>query len=254
MVIRQSWYPPRTIQPVHEHEAGALTLVVRGGLVEESGRREESAEPLSLVVKPPGTRHSNRFGPDGAHLLQILFDTRHGGPVPGSTWGHWRWIHGGAAARRFLAVLEMSAAATSGHDELASRVVELIAEIMPGPDRETRRTPWAAEATAPVWLREACARLVHDLSSPVRVSELAREAGVHPVSFARAFRRHYGVPATSFARRRRVAAAAGELSRCEHDLADIAYLTGFADQAHFCRVFKSATGLTPARYRALTAS
>jgi AraC-like DNA-binding protein len=34
-------------------------------------------------------------------------------------------------------------------------------------------------------------------------------------------------------------------------LVEVAYDTGFADQAHFSRAFKSAFGLTPTRYRAL---
>ena len=34
-------------------------------------------------------------------------------------------------------------------------------------------------------------------------------------------------------------------------LAEVACDAGFADQAHFTRVFKSAVGLTPTRYRAL---
>ncbi len=36
-------------------------------------------------------------------------------------------------------------------------------------------------------------------------------------------------------------------------LVEVACETGFADQAHFTRAFKSAFGLTPARYRALRA-
>ena len=36
-------------------------------------------------------------------------------------------------------------------------------------------------------------------------------------------------------------------------LAEVADEVGFADQAHFTRVFKAASGLTPARYRALRA-
>ena len=34
-------------------------------------------------------------------------------------------------------------------------------------------------------------------------------------------------------------------------LADVALAAGFADQAHLSRMFKSAVGITPARYRAL---
>jgi AraC-like DNA-binding protein len=38
---------------------------------------------------------------------------------------------------------------------------------------------------------------------------------------------------------------------CGRPLVEVACDAGFADQAHFTRVFKSAFGLTPARYRAL---
>jgi AraC-like DNA-binding protein len=40
---------------------------------------------------------------------------------------------------------------------------------------------------------------------------------------------------------------------CGRALAEVADEVGFADQAHFTRVFKAASGLTPARYRALRA-
>jgi len=42
--------------------------------------------------------------------------------------------------------------------------------------------------------------------------------------------------------------------RRERPLAEIAHEAGFADQAHFTRVFASGFGLTPARYRALRAA
>jgi AraC family transcriptional regulator len=253
MVLRRSWYLPGAIQREHQHYAGSLTLVLRGELVEQARHREETARPLSVVVKPPGTRHANRFGPQGACLLQLQFDPDAAGPAPDWCWGEWRWVHGGEIARRFVSVLAAGEASVDG--ELESRILELIAEVSAAREAE-RGVPGGSSPpeSAPGWLRDARARLALEFATPVRVSELARDAGVHPVSFARAFRRHYGVPATVFARNRRVAAAAEELSQREHDLADIAYLTGFADQAHFCRVFKRATGLTPTRYRALAAS
>ncbi len=37
----------------------------------------------------------------------------------------------------------------------------------------------------------------------------------------------------------------------ERPLVEVAFDAGFADQAHFTRVFKAAFGLAPARYRAL---
>jgi AraC-like DNA-binding protein len=34
----------------------------------------------------------------------------------------------------------------------------------------------------------------------------------------------------------------------------VSYTAGFADQAHMCRVFRAATGVTPGAFRALAAT
>ncbi len=47
---------------------------------------------------------------------------------------------------------------------------------------------------------------------------------------------------------------AREQIRDGRSLAEVACDAGFSDQAHFTRVFKSAVGLTPGRYRALSQS
>jgi AraC family transcriptional regulator len=83
------------------------------------------------------------------------------------------------------------------------------------------------------------------------VRDLAADAQVHPVSLARAFRRHYGDSITAALRRHRVRAAAIALTAEDRPLADLALSAGFSDQAHFCRVFKSTTGLSPGRFRHL---
>ena len=80
--------------------------------------------------------------------------------------------------------------------------------------------------------------------------ELAREAGMHPVSFARAFRARYRASPGELVRRLRVEWAAGELlRRPDNPIARIAAEAGFYDQSHFARVFTARFGRPPARYR-----
>jgi len=224
-----------------------MTLLYQGRLAERVGGREEEAGPLSIVVKPPGVRHADRYGPDGAWTLQVSF-------APGyletgrPEWhlGGWRWSHGGEGVRPFLALLESVRRAPAAGADSESLVFELLAAMsLPG-SRPVR-------GTAPRWLERARTRIDETESGPepLRVRCLAEEAGVHPVSLARAFRRHYGITATAAIRRRRIAAAARALSEGDARLSHIALDAGFADQAHFCRVFKGATGLTPLRFRHL---
>jgi AraC family transcriptional regulator len=107
------------------------------------------------------------------------------------------------------------------------------------------------ESDAPRWLRRVAEELDDTAVSPPPVTDLAGREGLHPVSLARLFRRHFGTSITERIRRRRVERAAGLLAADSAGLAEIALNTGFADQSHLSRVFRRETGLTPGAYRRL---
>ena len=77
------------------------------------------------------------------------------------------------------------------------------------------------------------------------IDALAREAGLSPAHFARAFKESVGRPqhqhlvALRLERARRLLEAPGAA------LSDVALRAGFADQAHFTRFFKRQFGVTP---------
>lgn len=81
------------------------------------------------------------------------------------------------------------------------------------------------------------------------MAEIAETVGVHPVHLSRTFRQHYGMTMGEYLRRVRVEEAAKALVSTTRPLSDIAYTAGFADQAHFTRVFKNVMGLSPGAYR-----
>jgi AraC-like DNA-binding protein len=87
----------------------------------------------------------------------------------------------------------------------------------------------------------------------VRSAELESVAGLSRYDLARQFRLMVGTSPHRHLLMRRLDLAR-ELLHRERRLVDVACDAGFADQAHFTRVFKSAFGLTPARYRALRAA
>lgn len=82
-----------------------------------------------------------------------------------------------------------------------------------------------------------------------RLAEVARIAGVHPMSLARLFRRRFGFSMGEYLRRRRVAWACGQLVAGDRNITAIAHDAGFADHAHFTRTFVRLTGFTPRWYR-----
>ncbi|TMQ47245.1 MAG: helix-turn-helix transcriptional regulator [Candidatus Eisenbacteria bacterium] len=78
---------------------------------------------------------------------------------------------------------------------------------------------------------------------------LARVAGVHATHLARAFHAHMGCTVTGYIHRLRIEWARDRVERSDVPLADVALDAGFADQAHFTRVFRRETGSTPSAYR-----
>jgi AraC-like DNA-binding protein len=84
----------------------------------------------------------------------------------------------------------------------------------------------------------------------VHSSELESITGLTRYELARQFRAVLGTSPHRYLLMRRLAFAR-DLIHAARPLVEVACEVGFADQAHFTRVFKSAFGLTPARYRAL---
>ena len=85
------------------------------------------------------------------------------------------------------------------------------------------------------------------LKGPANLSGLADGAN----SIARAFRAHTGDSLGGHVRKLRLQRAAAMLGGSEQPIASIALSLGFADQSHLTRMFRAATGFTPAGYRRL---
>jgi AraC family transcriptional regulator len=82
-------------------------------------------------------------------------------------------------------------------------------------------------------------------ASGLSIEELAREAGLSPSRFFRAFKATLGLPPHQYLLRRRLERARRLLDRPAARLADVALSTGFADQSHFTRLFRRQFGVTP---------
>jgi len=107
---------------------------------------------------------------------------------------------------------------------------------------------------APWQERRATELLAAKLDGDISHGEIARECGLSPGHFARAFRTTTGVPPHRWLLARRIDKAKALLRDTREPLADIAIACGFADQSHFTRTFTRVVGLPPGAWRRNTRS
>lgn len=229
----------------HVHARPSITLVLAGHFEERFGRVGYDCGPLDLLLKPAVTEHANRYGARGARSLLIELDpTAERRLAPFMRFDAVRArVTGGLAAAQGLRLLE---AVRAGDHAAVPLVEELTLELV---HTLADRLDYATTGSPPLWLRRVRDAVHERWSEPLTLTGLANEAAVHPVSLARAFRRHYGRPLGSYLRRVRVERAANRLANTDRSAAVVACETGFCDQSHLNRVFRRETGWAPVRYR-----
>jgi len=93
--------------------------------------------------------------------------------------------------------------------------------------------------------RRALELMNEQLDSTLSVEFLAGEVGLSPAHFARAFKETMGSAPHRYLLTLRLGQARRLLDTPDANLSDVAQRTGFADQAHFTRLFKREFGVTP---------
>ena len=232
--------------PEHSHDLPQLCLVRKGIFAEVYDRKDREVRPLSLITRPAGESHAQRFHESEVHCLIIEVE-------PG-------WLE---RVREHQVSLDTSAAFHSGlsvwlatrlykefqlADDASSLAIEGLAlEVMAELSRHHVKT----SGRKPPKSLEQTRELLHaHFSDSLTLDGIARSVGTHPVHLARMFRRYHHCTIGEYVRKLRIEFACREISTTDCQLALIASRSGFYDQSHFSRTFKRMMGLTPGQYRA----
>jgi len=124
---------------------------------------------------------------------------------------------------------------------LLTKARELAQKHPPSEDLRGSLAPWQ--------VRRIMTHVNANLDSALRVKDLARLARLSQSHFSRAFSSSFGCPPHRFITRCRLERAKGLMLRTDMSLLRIATECGFADQAHFSRIFLRFVGMSPARWR-----
>ncbi|MFS1229433.1 helix-turn-helix domain-containing protein, partial [Enterococcus lactis] len=82
------------------------------------------------------------------------------------------------------------------------------------------------------------------------LSELSDVLGMNQYVLIRQFTKAYGLSPFQYLSTVRISAAKKRLE-AQEAIAEVAFLTGFSDQSHFTRIFKSLIGVTPKAYQTI---
>jgi AraC family transcriptional regulator len=245
--LSESAYLPNTKLPEHSHEHSYFCILLQGTYTERYGNKVRECKPLTVVFHPPDEVHANHFLREGGKLFRLALDhqwlarVREHSPAlhnPADfNGGSLAWL----AIRLHEEFLKTDSVSPLVIEGLA---LEIVAEL-------SRRTVSKSERQPPHWLKLAGELLREQFEENLLVSSIADSVGVHPVHFARVFRKFHGCTVGEYVRLLRVESASRKLIASDAPLAEVAISSGFSDQSHFSKAFKHATGMTPAQFRAV---
>jgi AraC family transcriptional regulator len=196
----------------------------------------------TLLYRPTGLLHAERFGPSGAACALI---------DPDATWIEAREYVIRADRPCSLAAIEAARLGTTLWRELKcpDAFTAIVCEaavweslVLIGRAMEKAPPRPSDVSIAMEFLRAHSGR-------PFRLADAAQAAGVHCSTLARHFRLALGCSVGAYVRRLRVERAAQLLEHDAMPLEELALECGFASQAHLTTLFRRAMGTTPAVYR-----
>ncbi len=241
--VTEARFPAGAVLERHVHERPIVCVMLEGSFDHVGDRRSRDCTPGTVLIEPAGDPHGNAIRRAGARVLVVEPEPRDdllrslGGLLEASAY----FRRPGVVARAHSLARELSAKDAAAPLALEAGALDLLAVAA--------RLKTYARGAEPAWLRRVREMVEDRFRDPLRLSEMAHEAGVHPAHLSRAFRDRYRETIHGRVRRLRLEWAARRLVESHDPIAGIALAAGFADQSHLTRALKAHTGLTPAAYR-----
>lgn len=230
----------------------AITVCDEGGCDVAWGRQNQTLEPGTALLRSPHQMSMvmQRALPEtSCRVLLIDPELLPGAQSPETR----RLMRFGSLTTRAPAIVEGARAlwdaivGDASAMEQQSRLAELMRAIVQLAAHEGPRLPILTPAVCRT--RDA---LHERFAEEVPLEELSALAGMSKCHLVHLFHREMGLPPHAYQIQLRVARAR-VLIAAGIPLAEVATMTGFADQSHLTRLFKRVVGMPPGQYAALLA-
>jgi AraC family transcriptional regulator len=244
--ITETLHPALHRLEMHDHENPNINIVLNGGLQECVEKYSFECGPGSALLKPPGAKHSNKYGTLVARCIIVEQTTGDSGKAD---LGRSEVVLGKSPLIRALSLQLWNELKTQ--DFATTLILEGLALQLAGTlcrQRQAKETQ-----SAPRWLTEAKELLDHEFSDHLTMRDIAARVCVDRGHLSAEFKRRFQLSPGEYLRRSRVLAAADLIRTGHAELRDIALECGFYDQSHFSRAFKRFLGITPGEFKRTTA-
>jgi AraC family transcriptional regulator len=236
-------HPAEQDVPRHTHHTSFYHLTLAGKYEESTAHGRVCFAPFSSAFTHSETKHDGRIAPGGVHLFTLEL---------GANWiqeflqvhREPETVHDYAGGRLTCLGIQLYREYQEGKAASALTIGALVWELL-----AAAAALELGEMTTPAWWHRIIELLHFEFSRDLGISDLAQEAGVHPVHLARVFRRLTKQTPGEWLQRRRIRAACEKLLDPDRGIATIAAESGFADQSHMTRAFKRYLTMTPAQFR-----
>lgn len=238
---------------LHTHDSYVFGVVVAGAEKLRINRRSYLAPAGSIIVVNPEDPHDGEKGCEAgwayrtcyprAELMREVAEDLELGHLP-------MFSHG------VLVAPDLAGDFVQAHGlAVAGKAMEAETTMLMALRGLTRcfadrggRNPSAGDSEVARRFRRYRDLIEADIAGTFELGNLAEVAGVTRFQVIRDFKRVAGMTPGQYLRDCRIRAAAA-LMRTDKPLADIAFETGFADQSHLTRLFKSMRGVSPGAFR-----
>lgn len=233
--------------PLHTHDTASFVFVLSGLYISKADGAQPNLREPTLIFNPAGTTHRDSFLlPQGRFLAvsvsdEIMQTVRDGAVLADTATA---FCTGESILTAFRLTDQCLASAVDSFSAMEALCWELLSHT-------GGRMLWPNESgtAAPAWTARAIELLKDTSNSSQGITHLARELGLHPVYFARAFRRTFRCSPVEYRMRCRLGKAMGLLHNRTLALSELSLRAGFFDQSHFTRAFRDHFGISPHAYR-----
>lgn len=221
--------------PKHHHENPYLSLLLEGNYIEKGHKGDTIIAGGHSIFRPDDHEHANIFDGQPGKCFNLELKNNITGIFNRQRKSHNAMIF----KQSFLDLFLLHYRFIKGHavDTLDMLSFEIITSLF-----EQDQLSKYGQAT---WIRTITDRINDMPEDQHLVDVLAAEVNVHPVYMLRKFKEKTGLRLSEYITRVRLEKAANSIVAGQDNLTGISYSSGFYDQSHFSRSFKSYFGVSP---------